>query len=542
MASLSGEQVAQVLYQAGFRGTDLVNFTAIAKRESGYQPRAHRTDSNPSNMTGDMGLLQINSVNWPTVSRALGLTSKDQLFDPLTNARAAKVLFDASGYFPWNAGPGGWNANGNPLHGTNVSQAQQYVARAEATGMLGASYDGTYAGGASNGGASTNGGAARNPYDVSTTGQSFEGGSIDLPSDAKVFKWNQRHFVLFDLGGVAIQYEIEDPSLFNLPGDIEDMSSPEKTAQLESLNRVMAGDAAELATVSVSFGSFRQFWDSILGQVMGYNNPARNDAGVLAVIAEFAARPDMTEAELQNRLQATDWFQNRTQKELEWNSLSEAERDKRRQDEAVRMADTYFQFAGERPDPNDPRIRNYLDQVASGKMGYGQYSEIVKGLAADNPESPWSRTLRSEEEAQRQRPVDIENTSQRIRETMERWGLNWSNQTIQAWAKDIVEKNKSDEDLIMTLRKEAQVLYPWKDPEVETAVAAAPWLETYRRTMETSATVNTSDVQRALVNGQSPWEFEQELKKNDKWLGTRNGQETVMSIGAELGRRMGFVA
>ena len=536
MAALSGAQVAQVVYQAGFRGQDLTNMVAIARRESGWQATAHRSDQPKHKLSGDLGLFQINYVNWPVVSRALGLSSKSQLFDPVISARAAKVLFDAGGYGPWAAGPGGWQKDGNALYGTNIGQAQNAVSEAQSRGMLGQAYGGNAEGGYSDGGASNSGGAA-NPYGNPTTGNEYEGGPITLPPDAQVVSVDGNLKALFSVGGLHIAYDIADPSAYELPGTSRSMSAQ----QFNELDSVDAGDAAELATVAVSFNSFGEMWESIIGQVMGYNNPARNDPGVLRVLAEFAGRPDMTPVELQNRLQATEWFQARTASELEWNSLSEAERQQRETETASRMADTFFQFTGLRPDPNDPTIRNYLTDVASGKMGYGQFTEIVKGFADDDPESPWARQQRDAAEARKQRPVDIENTSQRVREAVERWGLQWSPQTIQKWAKGIVENEKSDEDLILTLRNEAQVIYPWKDPETETATAAAPWLETYRRTMEQSATVNSTDVQRALTQGQTPFEFEQELKRSDKWLSTKNGQNTMHGTISELGRRMGFV-
>lgn len=127
MAALSREQTAKYLYDAGFRGDDLIGMVAIAGRESGYQPDAHRTDREKSALSGDMGLFQINYTNWDKIKNALGLTSKEQLFDPAINAKAAKVLHDASGFFPWNMTSSGWNANGDPFYGTNRSAASTAV-------------------------------------------------------------------------------------------------------------------------------------------------------------------------------------------------------------------------------------------------------------------------------------------------------------------------------------------------------------------------------------------------------------------------------
>ena len=520
MAALTGEQVAQYLSAAGFQGQDLINMTAIAKRESGFDPAAHRTDQNPSAMSGDLGLLQINYVNWPTVSQALGLTNKSQLLDPAINAKAAKVLFDAGGYSPWTAGAGGWTAGGDPMHGTDVAAAARYV------NNMGSAP-------ASGGGSVTTSGAP-----------ATDNGPITIPSDMTLIAVMggdgvERIFAIHAVSpGVHISYSV--PSGGTVQFDANRVQHIDQATSDATYGRgIYAGDAAELATVTRTFGTFGKMWDSIVGQVMGYNNPAKDDPGVLEVIAEYAGRPDMSEAELQNKLQATPWFQGKSEGELEWNSISEEERRKRLEETTARMIATVFQFAGVEVNAADPRIANYVEQVASGKLGFGAFTQIVKDSAGE--ESPWRRQIREEEETQRQRPIDIENTAQRVREETERWGLQWSPETITKWAKDIVEKNLSDEDLNKTMRDQANVLYgSWKPPEVETATAAAPWLETYRRVMETTGSLFTPQVQQALVAGQGVFEFESALKKTDGWLNTKNGRDTISSTVSEMGQRMGF--
>lgn len=162
--ALSREQVADALYKAGFRGQDLVNMVAIAGRESGYQPAAHRSDQPKSKLSGDLGLFQINYSNWPTISKTLGLTSKRQLFDPVVNAKAAKVLFDSGGYRPWAAGPNGWAADGDPFYKTNRNAAASAVNNYLQNPNQHRVSSGNTA--TTNGGASSNSGVARNPSKV----------------------------------------------------------------------------------------------------------------------------------------------------------------------------------------------------------------------------------------------------------------------------------------------------------------------------------------------------------------------------------------
>lgn len=137
--ALSADQVANILYQAGFRGEDLVQMLAIAKRESGYKPGAHRTNrddlKNTEKATGDFGLFQINYSNFPNIQRALGLKSIHDLKDPMVNARAAFMLWNGgAGASNWGASSEGWSRDGDHLYKTDVTTARTVASSA---GLLG---------------------------------------------------------------------------------------------------------------------------------------------------------------------------------------------------------------------------------------------------------------------------------------------------------------------------------------------------------------------------------------------------------------------
>lgn len=125
--TLTAEQVAVMAHQAGFRGQDLIDVVAIAKRESGYNPGA----LNPNAATKDysFGLMQINMIGsmGPARLQQFGLTSNEQLYDPMTNLRAAYMLYQQSGNTlqPW----GGYKGKDN-TYNTNVAEAAAAVSRA----------------------------------------------------------------------------------------------------------------------------------------------------------------------------------------------------------------------------------------------------------------------------------------------------------------------------------------------------------------------------------------------------------------------------
>ncbi len=99
----STAQIAQGLKEAGFPEPIIPTMTAVIQAESGGNPFAH----NPNASTGDnsYGLAQINMLGGMEAERMkqFGLRSKEQLFDPAINLRAAKQIYDQQGLGAWGA-------------------------------------------------------------------------------------------------------------------------------------------------------------------------------------------------------------------------------------------------------------------------------------------------------------------------------------------------------------------------------------------------------------------------------------------------------
>jgi Lysozyme like domain len=128
--ALSGQQVATMAFNAGFRGEDLVKVVAISKRESGWRPEAFNGNAS----TGDLsyGLMQINMKGslGPARLAQLGLSNNEQLLDPMTNMNAAFKIYSASGN-SLNAW-GGYKGLSD-TYGTDLASAQQIVSEAGLT-------------------------------------------------------------------------------------------------------------------------------------------------------------------------------------------------------------------------------------------------------------------------------------------------------------------------------------------------------------------------------------------------------------------------
>lgn len=90
-------QQYEYLFQAN--GMPVQYFSAVSYRESGCNPRAY----NGRGADDSYGLLQLNTEGalWGELKRRCGLTTKDSLFDPVTNIKCAGTLYRVYGLRPW---------------------------------------------------------------------------------------------------------------------------------------------------------------------------------------------------------------------------------------------------------------------------------------------------------------------------------------------------------------------------------------------------------------------------------------------------------
>ena len=171
---LTGKQVAQMLYNQGFRGENLIMALAISKRESGWDPGAFNGNSN----TGDKsyGLFQINMIGdlGPARREQYGLTKNEELLDPKVNIRAAYMLSSNGTNFHHWGGYKGMEDNYN----TDMSGARSIISSmglgdaAFDTGMAGTGGLALPKGGVPRNGTQMALGGGRTPLNVNVTIQS----------------------------------------------------------------------------------------------------------------------------------------------------------------------------------------------------------------------------------------------------------------------------------------------------------------------------------------------------------------------------------
>jgi len=98
---LSIPEIVTGLRKAGFSEDIIPTMAAIAGGESSFRTGAY----NPRGADDSFGLLQINMEGplGPARRQQYGLKSNEDLFDPATNFRVAKGIYDSQGLSAWGA-------------------------------------------------------------------------------------------------------------------------------------------------------------------------------------------------------------------------------------------------------------------------------------------------------------------------------------------------------------------------------------------------------------------------------------------------------
>lgn len=95
-------ELARLLDRRKFKKEDIWKMLAISWRESRWDPKAY----NGNRSTGDdsYGLFQINMLGdmGPKRAKDFGITDYKELFDPITNVKAARIMYGGGNLSPWN--------------------------------------------------------------------------------------------------------------------------------------------------------------------------------------------------------------------------------------------------------------------------------------------------------------------------------------------------------------------------------------------------------------------------------------------------------
>lgn len=540
MTKLSPQAVYQYLIQAGATPVVAAAFTSIAGRESGFDPSAHNGDAS----TGDdsVGLFQINLLNggWTSFLQQHGMQNpRAALATPQGAAQAALWIYQSSGMNPWGGYKGmPWSYNTDLNVGVAASGGKVSLGDLQA-------FHGGGAGGTVSPQASFSGTDATSS--ATGVGATPAAAKFNLPAGGRLYAVDGTFVVVYKVGADNVYYDFSEPGIGSRVNTTGTPSGAAVTHdQFYGLpNLVHAGVVSELSGKDIQGAHSYQDWLNNQLQVLtGGNKEMMNDPGVVSLLIQGAAH-NWSSDEINAKLKQTTYFKTHDDAQRNWQTLSPAERQSRTNDQASQLQQAYFNETGQQIAPNDKNLQAWAAKVAGGGATITEATwQWIRPVAAKDAQSPWSRQLEQEKEAQLQQGVDVSNMGATVQQTFHDYGIKPSDQTVAQWSKDIVTKKKSQEDLTKLATNQASILYPWAKDDLQTGMTvkdiAQPWTDTYNRVMEQNTDLFNPAVQKALVQGQPVYDFEKNLKLSDDWLNTGNARQTLSQAGAEIGKAMGF--
>ena len=147
--------------------------------------------------------------------------------------------------------------------------------------------------------------------------------------------------------------------------------------------------------------------------------------------------------------------------------------------------------------------------------------------------------------------------TEQLRQTAWRNGINLSSPTLQNWAALIAKGQGSTQMFQTQIRNLAKSLAPGYAQELDSGLdlhdIASPFMQSMGSVLEMNPAdidLFTPEIRKALsgttADGKpastSLWQFEQSLRKDSRWLGTKNAQDAVMSTGRKVLQDFGLTA
>lgn len=397
-----------------------------------------------------------------------------------------------------------------------------------------------------------------NGVEMATGSNGTQSGPTNVPTGGTLYEVDGIQVVVFEIVGTQgatakVAYTLQNGATY--PGQPIKVSRAEWNAM-----GLIDGGSSEAFSGLDAGTSWGEIMERTLYEMGIYGSDALSDPTVLAVIAEFVARPDMSPDELQGRLQQTDWWANHTEKQNSWNDKSPAQQDLEVVDAASQLAGVWFTYTGQNINLADfdtngdgkvtgeeikagnPDLYKYAMDIASGAATQPSVINTwVKDEAEKDPESPWSRTLRTEEQNRGQFQVDVEAQAGKIMDLYQSYGIDMDWDTAMSMGRDVEMNRVSYDEVVNQVDEMAMALYPTKPKGMSTRQWAQPYTQTMMSVLEVGdPDLNDASLQKALSEGMTLGDFRKQLKSEDRWLETKNARDEFHSRLSGLGNQMGF--
>lgn len=211
------------------------------------------------------------------------------------------------------------------------------------------------------------------------------------------------------------------------------------------------------------------------------------------------------------------------------------------------------------------RVRNLYTQVQSlaGQLGVKASWQTYWDIAEDALMFGWDNTkLRSALaeylKAGSATGGEAGEAKNQLLQYAYQMGIKLDDSAVNGWLKGIVNGSRTIEDYKATIQKQAISAFPTLADDIKGGLMVRDIASSYMESMGRILEVNSGDIdlfdptiRKALTNVSAEtgkaetkplWQFEEELRKDPRWLKTNNARESINSVGLGVLQAWGFKA
>lgn len=279
---------------------------------------------------------------------------------------------------------------------------------------------------------------------------------------------------------------------------------------------------------------------------------------------------DLSPEEFLSIVQGSQWFQNRTNLQQNWATLTGAEKENQIRQVAAKMFDWLQTNAGQEwvvkkgynalfariGSKGDNKLRFWAYKVASGAMSYEEWQVNVSQSLLKDPTSKMAiLDLQSREELARmaKRPEEI--AEELWMKARGEYFVNFSKETAKQWANDIINGRSSFGEFNDFLRKQAATLYPAYAESINNGILPkalfGPALTTLAGELEVSEEQVLGDnklwgeITAQAAGSKDPFtasDWVRYARSLPQWRRTRGAQDMAATFSDKLLKQFGAIA
>ena len=298
------------------------------------------------------------------------------------------------------------------------------------------------------------------------------------------------------------------------------------------------------------------------------------DVDIMQAIAALIVDPtlDLSEGgDFENLIRGSAWWESHTSAEDTWNDMKAVDKERMIGQKAVELAATFEYYTGQPIDTsswfpadgtavNVELLQNYSNlegtqdfyglafSVLTGRLSDPEIvASIIKPLASDAdlyPNSPHLRRLEDEERQTGARASLVGQWQAEVRKMYEAQGIQPTQGQIDNWAEPLYMNTKTIDEAQEAIEATGLATWPHKPVGLDWKTWADPYTAAYANILELAEpTFTNDDLRTALGNvEQAPnlHQFKQDLRRDPRWLDTKNARDSYYGTFGRIGRLMGF--